>query len=894
MPIVIKVDHIVVSEANTHAVFTVRLSEADLLNPVTVNWNLTGLSAVSGNDFTNVSGVLTFNPGVLEQVISIPIVDNATPELLETFRLNLFSPSANAQIGNSIAVVTIIDNDAAPGTPVVTINDFVVDEAAKEASFVITLDRPSTGVVSMNYATQDGTAIAGSDFVATSGSLSFAVGETARTVQVSLLNDSTPESSEAFNLVLSALNGATTLDPVGTAIIAENDAVAVATSNISVDDIVVGESQTYADFLVRLDQPNTATVKVSYALLGASASGYGTDFHNQSGDLTFAPGETVKTVRATITNDSNPEPTENFVLLLSNPSSNATLARPVATATIIDNDAAPGTPVVRIGDAVVDEASGLVQVAVILDRPSLGDVTVNYAVQAATAGAGSDFTAFPASVVGFAPGETVKLVTVGIRNDNAPELTEVFDVAITSAVGAIVGDGTGHVFINRNDSTPVASPVLDLRNVVTVEGHGYVDFLITLSAPSSSSVKVNYQTTGGTAAGYGTDFTNQSGALTFSPGETIKTVRVTTTDDGNAEGQETFSLQSYSPTNATLGNAVATATILDNDSAPPGAPVVLNGTTAADILRGSPFDDAITGGDGNDVLEGAGGNDTLTGGAGDDLYLIEDAGDSCTEAVGGGSDLVISYLPSLALGANIEDLQLAGSAVTGIGNSLDNRITGSAESNILEGGLGDDTLDGGAGTDTASYAAAAGGVVVTLAVSGVPQDTVSAGLDTLLSIENLTGSDFNDKLTGDTNANTLTGGLGNDTLNGGTGADTMIGGDGSDLYYVDNAGDVVSETNAAAAGGTDLVNTLVNYTLGANVENLRITASGAVNGTGNALNNVIYAGAGDNVLDGGAGTDTLSYAYATAGVTVSLATVTPQVTGGSGTDTVLNFENLTG
>ncbi|NMQ26796.1 hypothetical protein E4Q23_02910, partial [Candidatus Accumulibacter phosphatis] len=352
MPIVIKVDHIVVSEANTHAVFTVRLSEADLLNPVTVNWNLTGLSAVSGNDFTNVSGVLTFNPGVLEQVISIPIVDNATPELLETFRLNLFSPSANAQIGNSIAVVTIIDNDAAPGTPVVTINDFVVDEAAKEASFVITLDRPSTGVVSMNYATQDGTAIAGSDFVATSGSLSFAVGETARTVQVSLLNDSTPESSEAFNLVLSALNGATTLDPVGTAIIAENDAVAVATSNISVDDIVVGESQTYADFLVRLDQPNTATVKVSYALLGASASGYGTDFHNQSGDLTFAPGETVKTVRATITNDSNPEPTENFVLLLSNPSSNATLARPVATATIIDNDAAPGTPVVTINDFV--------------------------------------------------------------------------------------------------------------------------------------------------------------------------------------------------------------------------------------------------------------------------------------------------------------------------------------------------------------------------------------------------------------------------------------------------------------------------------------------------------------------------------------------------------------
>jgi hypothetical protein len=107
-----------------------------------------------------------------------------------------------------------------------------VDEAGKEATFVVTLDRPSTGVVSMNYATQDGGALAGSDYVATSGSLNFAAGETAKTVKVTLLNDTAPESSEAFNLVLSALSGATTLDPVGTAIIAENDAAAVSTSNI--------------------------------------------------------------------------------------------------------------------------------------------------------------------------------------------------------------------------------------------------------------------------------------------------------------------------------------------------------------------------------------------------------------------------------------------------------------------------------------------------------------------------------------------------------------------------------------------------------------------------------------------------------------------------------------
>ncbi len=127
----------------------------------------------------------------------------------------------------------------------------------------------------------------------------------------------------------------------------------------------------------------------------------------------------------------------------------------------------------------------------------------------------------------------------------------------------------------------------------------------------------------------------------------------------------------------------------------------------------------------------------------------------------------------------------------------------------------------------------------------------------------------------------------------------MTGGDGSDIYYVRDSGDLVSETNAVAAtGGTDLVSsTLASYTLGANVENGRILATGAANLTGNTLNNVLYAGAGNNVLNGGTGTDTVSYAYGlagTTGVTVSLAVGTAQATGGSGSDTLTSIENLIG
>ncbi|MDH4871835.1 calcium-binding protein, partial [Pseudomonas sp. BN515] len=122
------------------------------------------------------------------------------------------------------------------------------------------------------------------------------------------------------------------------------------------------------------------------------------------------------------------------------------------------------------------------------------------------------------------------------------------------------------------------------------------------------------------------------------------------------------------------------------------------------------------------------------------------------------------------------------------------------------------------------------------------------------------------------------------------------GGDGSDVYYVDSASDVVQETNAVlASGGSDTVySSLSAYTLGTNVENLRLLSGGAANGTGNALNNVIYAGAGNNVLNGGAGVDTASYAFATAGVNANLALTTAQTTGGSGSDTLLAFENLTG
>ncbi len=151
-------------------------------------------------------------------------------------------------------------------------------------------------------------------------------------------------------------------------------------------------------------------------------------------------------------------------------------------------------------------------------------------------------------------------------------------------------------------------------------------------------------------------------------------------------------------------------------------------------------------------------------------------------------------------------------------------------------------------------------------------------------------------LNGGSGNDTLDGGAGNDVLDGGAGLDRMTGGDGSDLYYVDNTGDVVVETNATVGtGGSDTVfSSLSAYTLGANVESGRLLATGDAGLTGNSLNNTLYAGAGNNVLNGSTGTDTASYAYAGSAITASLAVTTAQATGGSGSDTLIAIENLTG
>ncbi len=370
----------------------------------------------------------------------------------------------------------------------------------------------------------------------------------------------------------------------------------------------------------------------------------------------------------------------------------------------------------------------------------------------------------------------------------------------------------------------------------------------------------------------GTDTINFSN---FSANQEISLVALTYSDIGGLVDNVTIA-RGVVVENATsgAGNDTLTGNAVGNILRANAGNDILSGDLGNDTLYGGLGDDTLLGGDGNDALYGEGGSNTLDGGAGDDTYYVTGAGDSVTEAEGGGTDTLRTALTNAVLGDNIENLVFTSAlASTGTGNALGNAITGGNGSDtlfgldgfdFLSGGAGNDSLDGGTGGDTiyggSGNDSGLGGDGADLLYGGSGNDSLTGGAGADL----LWGEDGNDRLFGDEGGDTITGGVGNDTLfggegsdslDGGTGNDSMEGGAGDDSYVVNASGDKVVE---GLDGGIDTVRTaLTAFTLGDNVENLVLTATGSATGTGNGLDNTITGGAGSNKLYGMDGFDFL-------------------------------------
>lgn len=370
----------------------------------------------------------------------------------------------------------------------------------------------------------------------------------------------------------------------------------------------------------------------------------------------------------------------------------------------------------------------------------------------------------------------------------------------------------------------------------------------------------------------------------------LLTPQIVATPDG---GWTTVWLESFGGNHAVLARHFA------ND---------IYGTTGADNMTGTHWNETLVGLAGNDVLDGAGGDDVMIGGYGDDTYRVGSVDDEVRELFGQGIDTVISLIDFSLLPSQAENLTLTGFGDNnGIGNALANIIIGTSGVNTLNGLNGNDTLDGGAGNDTlnggagndlmsggegndrlagssgrdtASYAAALAGVFVNLSTI-TAQDTVGAGLDTVLDTENLIGSAFNDTLTGNDADNVFAGGAGNDTMAGGNGVDTLDY--GSAIAGVTVRLGVTGAQNTVGAG-TDTISGFENV------------VGSAFNDTlaGSAGNNLFEGGAGHDRIDGNGGIDTVTYASAASAILTDLAIATAQNTFGAGLDTLSSIENAIG
>lgn len=458
----------------------------------------------------------------------------------------------------------------------------------------------------------------------------------------------------------------------------------------------------------------------------------------------------------------------------------------------------------------------------------------------------SDFVgnALPSGTVTFLPGETSKLITVNVAGDGTYESNEGFTVTLSDpSAGTSIKVASRDGKILNDD--PDGQLSIAAESADKAEGRsGTTAFTFTVTRTGDTSVAHSAAWSVSGAAVTAADFAGDvlpSGVVEFAAGETSKTITVDVAGDRTVEPDEDFTVTLSSPSaGASLGTASAIGTIRNDDPS--------NGN---DSLTGTPGADDIDGLAGNDSLFGFGGNDRLAGGAGDDT-VDGGAGLDIASYAGAASGVVVSLATGAAQdtgGAGIDTLiaieKLEGSSHddTLTGNALNNMLFGELGNDVLNGDGGNDRLDGGLGIDTASYAGSASGVWVSLTVSGA-QDTLAAGSDTLLDIENLKGSSFDDTLRGDDADNVLAGRSGDDLLNGGAGDDLLDGSLGADTAsYIGTASGVrvnLAVTAAQDTGGAG-IDTLVD------IENLK----------GSSFDDVLRGDDGDNVLAGRSGSDIL-------------------------------------
>mgnify|MGYP001805925513 CR=1 FL=1 len=387
----------------------------------------------------------------------------------------------------------------------------------------------------------------------------------------------------------------------------------------------------------------------------------------------------------------------------------------------------PELPVINVSTSELSRGEGerVARITVNLSEASDQTVTVNYAAIADTATAGADYRLIGSGVLNFLPGKTTQTITVSLINDLLVESDETFTVQLSTPVNATLGADATTVTIVDNDTVPSPDtstlPIiqLDATKISLNEGDS-AQLTVMLSVAATQPVTVDYVTQDDTAQNASGDYVATSGSLTFAPGETSKTISVTTLDDTAVESNETFNVQLSNPVNATLTTAAALRVTIIDDT-----PQCV-GTEGDDNLTCSSEDNDIDALGGNDTVNGMGGNDTVIGNAGNDVLF---GGDGNDQLLGGEGD-------DLLQDSNGDD-NMSG----GLGDDrfvVDGKGTGQV---LIEDTGGNDTLDTSGAENgvtiklTPGQISTVGGQQITISAGG----TISDPLD-MYFLEDLTGS----------------------------------------------------------------------------------------------------------------------------------------------------------
>jgi hypothetical protein len=547
-------------------------------SPITVTYTTTNSSAVSGSDYTTTTGTATIPAGQTCVNVTVPLIDDFINEPTETLNVILSNPSG-ATINNGTGVITILDNDIAP-TPTLSINDVVVTEGTNPtATLQICASGTSTSPMTVTYTTSNGSATSGSDYTTTTGTATIPAGQTCVTVTVPIVDDNNPETTETFNVILSNPSGTTISDGVGIVTILDTDSTP--TPTLSINDVIVTEgTNPTATLQICASSTSTSPITVTYTTSNGSATS-GSDYTTTTATATIPAGQTCVNVTVPIIDDNNPESTETFNVILSNPSG-ATINDGTGVVTILDTDSAGA---IVIGDKVFNDLNnngiqdagepGIQGVQINLYDAggwvgyTVSDANGNYTFTSATNQwivAGSYRVCFNPlwGLSNVSPKDQGgnDALDSDINGGSSPNCTDFFTVSSGSNLTIDAGFNNGIV---------PTTPTLSINDVTVTEGVNPTATLqICASSTSTSPITVTY-TTSNVSAMSGSDYTTTTATATIPAGQTCVNVTVPIVNDTNPETPETFNVTLSNPSGATINDGTGVVTILDNDnvSTPP-------------------------------------------------------------------------------------------------------------------------------------------------------------------------------------------------------------------------------------------------------------------------------------------------------------------------------------